>query len=119
MFFGIFTDGDDFTVCSVLNEFPITSIQQASDCFRMGRLITHFRRISGPEIPSSAPASSSNMDYSSINSLSLAGITKRAKLATTISHTTLIQTLKMTISYVKSVYRRTNPVSVKPNKLTN
>ena len=28
-------DGEDFTVSSMLDKFPITSIQQASDCFRM------------------------------------------------------------------------------------
>ena len=32
-------DGEDFTVSSMLDEFPITSIQEASDCFRMGNFI--------------------------------------------------------------------------------
>ena len=59
-------DGEDFTVSSMLDEFPVVSVQQASDCFRMGR----FRRICGPETQSSASVNASNTDYSSINSLS-------------------------------------------------
>ena len=62
-------DGADFTFKSVLDEFPINSAQQASDCFRMGRFINQFRRICGPETPTSASANASNTDYSSINSL--------------------------------------------------
>ena len=61
-------DGDDFTVSSMLDEFPITSIQQASDCFRMGRFINQFRRICGPETQSNASVNTSNTKYSSINS---------------------------------------------------
>ena len=63
-------DGDDFTVSGMLDEFPITSIQQASDCFRMGRFINQFRRICGSETQSGDSANASNTDYSSINSLS-------------------------------------------------
>ena len=63
-------DGEDFTVSTMLNEFPITSIQRASDCFRMGKFINWFRRICGPETQSSASVTASNTDYSSINSLS-------------------------------------------------
>ena len=63
-------DGVDFTVSSMLEEFPIISIQQASDSFRMGRSINQFRRICGPETQSSATVNASNTDYSSINSLS-------------------------------------------------
>ena len=64
-------DGEHFTVSSMLDEFPITSIQQASDCFfRMGKFINQFKRICGPETHSSAPVTASNTDYSSINSLS-------------------------------------------------
>ena len=37
-------DREDFTVSSLLDEFPITPIQQASDCFRMGKFINQFRR---------------------------------------------------------------------------
>ena len=63
-------DGEDFTVSSMLDEFPIISVQQASDCFRMGKFINQFRRICGPETQSNASANSSNSEYSSINSLS-------------------------------------------------
>ena len=63
-------DGEDFTVSSNLDEFPIISIQQASDCFRMGRSINQFRRICGPETQSNASVNTSNAEYSSINSLS-------------------------------------------------
>ena len=61
-------DGEDFTVSCMLDKFPITSIQQASGCFRMGRLINQFRRICGPETQSSVSPNASNTDYSSINS---------------------------------------------------
>ena len=61
--------GEDFTVSSMLNDFPIISIQQASDCFRMGRFINQFRRICGPETQSNASVSTSNIKYSSINDL--------------------------------------------------
>ena len=63
-------DGEDFTVSSLLDGFPITSIQQASDCFRMGKFINQFRRICGPETQSNASVNTSNAEYSSINSLS-------------------------------------------------
>ena len=63
-------DGKDFTVNSMLDEFPITSIQQASDCFRMGRFINQFRQICGPESQSCASVNTSDTECNSINSLS-------------------------------------------------
>ena len=63
-------DGEDFAVSSMLDEVPIISIQQVSDCFRIGKFINQLRRICGPETQSSASVTASNMDYSSINSLS-------------------------------------------------
>ena len=63
-------DGEDFTVSSMLDEFPIISVQRASDCFRMGRFINQFRRICGPETQSNASVNPSHSEYSSINSLS-------------------------------------------------
>ena len=63
-------DGENFTVSSMLDEFPIISVQQASDCFRMGRFINQFRRICGPETQSNASVNTSKTEYSSINSLS-------------------------------------------------
>ena len=65
-------DGEDFVVNSVLNEFPFASIQQVSDCFRMGQFTNQFRRICGPETSASVSANASNTDHSSINSLSWA-----------------------------------------------
>ena len=64
-------DGEDFTVSSMLDEFPIISVQQASDCFRMGKFINQFRRICRPETQSNASVNSSNAEYSSIDSLTL------------------------------------------------
>ena len=63
-------DGEDFTVSSMLDALPIISVQQASDCFRMGKFINQFRRICGPETQSNASVNTSNTEYSSINSLS-------------------------------------------------
>ena len=63
-------DGKDFTVSSMLDEFPINSIQQASDCFRMGRFINHFRRICEPETQSNTSVNTSKIEYISINSFS-------------------------------------------------
>ena len=63
-------DGEDFTVSSTLDDFPIFSVQQASDCFRMGIFINQFKQICGPETQSNASVISSNAEYSSIDSLS-------------------------------------------------
>ena len=63
-------DGEDFSVSSMLDEFPIISLQQASDCFRMGKFINQFRRICGPETQSNASVNTPNTEYSSIKSLS-------------------------------------------------
>ena len=54
----------------MLDEFRVVSIQQASDCFRMGRFINQFRRICGPEAQSNASVNTTNTKYSSVNSLS-------------------------------------------------
>ena len=63
-------DGEDFTVSCKHDKFPITSIQQASDCFRSGKMINHLKRICGPETQSSASVNTFNTEYSSSNSLS-------------------------------------------------
>ena len=63
-------EGKDFTVSSMLDEFPIISVQQASDCFRIGKVINQFRRICGSEPRTNASVNSSNAEYSSIGSLS-------------------------------------------------
>ena len=64
-------DGDDFTVSSMFDELPIISVQQASDCFRMGKFINQFRQKCGSATQSNASVNSSNAEYSSIDSLSL------------------------------------------------
>ena len=63
-------DGEDSTVSSRLDEFPIISVQQASDCSRIRKFIHQFRRICEPETQSSASVVATSTDYSSINSLS-------------------------------------------------
>ena len=63
-------DGEDLTVCSMLDEFPIISVQQASECFRMGKFINQFRQMCGPETQSNISVNTSKTEYSSINSLS-------------------------------------------------
>ena len=63
-------DGEHFTVSSMLDKFPIISVQQASDCFRLGNFINQFRQKCGPETQSNASANTSNSEYSSIISLS-------------------------------------------------
>ena len=63
-------EGEDFTFSGMLDELPIISIQQASDCFRKRRFINKFRRICGPGTQSSASVNASDTDYSSINSVS-------------------------------------------------
>ena len=67
---GLQNDGKDFTVSSMLDKFPIISVQQASDCCRMGKFINQFRRICGPETQSNESVNISNTEYSSIDSLS-------------------------------------------------
>ena len=56
---GLQNDGEEFTVSSLIDEFPITSIHQASDCFRRGRIINQFRRIGGPETQSNLSVNTS------------------------------------------------------------
>ena len=63
-------DGEDFAVSNPLDEVPIKSIQQASDCFGMGRFINQLRRMCGPEAQSNLSVNTSDTDYSSINSYS-------------------------------------------------
>ena len=113
-------DGEDFTVSSMLDKFPLTSTQHDSDCFRMGRFINQFRRICGPETQSNASVNTSNIAYSSINSLSPSedNATQQTQRAPAMTQTTSVQTLKMTILYVISVFKLTKPNSVKPIKLT-
>ena len=62
-------DSENFTLNSLSNEFPITTIQSATDCFRLGRTINQFRRLCLPSTQSLSPVEDSEPTYSSINSL--------------------------------------------------
>ena len=111
-------DGEDLTLSSMLDEFPIISVQQASDCFRMRKFINQFRRICGPETQSNASVNTSNTGYSSINSLSPFEDDATDSTSPDDDSHTSVQTLKMTILSVTSVFRLTKLDSAKPNKLT-
>ena len=62
-------DGENFTLNSLSNEFPSTTIQSATDCFRLGRTINQFRRLCLPSRQSLSSVEGSNPTYRSINSL--------------------------------------------------
>ena len=62
-------DGENFTLISLSNEFPTTTIQSATDCFRLGRTINQFRRLCLPSTQSLSSVEDSEPTYSSINSL--------------------------------------------------
>ena len=62
-------DGEIFTLHSLSNEFPPTTIQSATDCFRLGNTINQFRRLCPPSTQSSSSVEEFEPTYSSINSL--------------------------------------------------
>ena len=62
-------DGENFTLKSLSNKFPTTTIQSATDCFRLGRTINQFRRLCLPSTQSLSSVEESEPTYSSINSL--------------------------------------------------
>ena len=61
--------GQNFTLNSLSNEFPSTTTQSATDCFRLGRTINQFRRLCLPLTQSLSPVEGSEPIFSSINSL--------------------------------------------------
>ena len=63
-------DGDNFALNSLSNEFPTTTIQPATDCFRLGETINQFQRLCLPSMQSLSLVEDSEPTYSSINSLS-------------------------------------------------
>ena len=69
MFSDYINDGEIFTLNSLSNEFPITTIQSATDCFRLGKTINQFRRLCLPSTQSLSSVEDSEPIYSSINSL--------------------------------------------------
>ena len=62
-------DGQNFTLNSLSNEFPTTTIQSATDCFHLGRTINQFRRPCLPSTQSLSSVEDSEPIYGSINSL--------------------------------------------------
>ena len=62
-------DGENLTLNSLSNEFPSTTIQSATDCFRLGKTINQFRRLCLPSTQSFSSAEGSDPTYSSIDSL--------------------------------------------------
>ena len=62
-------DGENFTLDSLSNKFPTTTIQSATDCFRLGRTINQFRRLCLPSTHSPISVKDSEPTNSSINSL--------------------------------------------------
>ena len=63
-------DGENFTLNSLSNEIPSTTIQSATDCFRLGKTINQFRRLCLPSTQSLSSAENSDSTYSSIDSFS-------------------------------------------------
>ena len=63
-------DGKDITLNSLSNQFPSTTIQSATDCFRLGRIIIRFPRLCLPSTHSLSSRENSEPTYSSIKSLS-------------------------------------------------
>ena len=62
-------DGESFTLNSLSNKFPSTTIHSATDCFRLGKMINQFRRLCLPSTQSSSSAEGSDPTYSTIDSL--------------------------------------------------
>ena len=61
--------GEHFTLNSLSNEFPTTTLQSATDCFRLGRTINQFRCLCLPSTQSLTSVEDSEPTYSSFNSL--------------------------------------------------
>ena len=111
-------DGEDFTVSSMLDEFRIISVHQASDCFRMGRFINQFRRICGPETQSNASVHHLVLNIVLLIPLSRLKMTQQIQQVLVTTHTTSVQRMKKTILFVTSVSKLTKADCAKPNKLT-
>ena len=62
-------DSESFTLISLSNDFPTTTIQSAADCFRLSRTINQFRRLCLPSTQSLSSVEDFEPTYSSINSL--------------------------------------------------
>ena len=62
-------DGENFTLNSLSNTFPSTTIQSATECFRLGKTINQFRRLCLPSTQFLGSVEDSEPTYSSIKSL--------------------------------------------------
>ena len=60
---------ENFTLNSLSNEFPTTTVQTATDCFRLGRTINQFRRLCLPSTQSLSSVEDSESTYISIHSM--------------------------------------------------
>ena len=60
-------DGKSFTMNILSNEFPTTTIQSATDCFRLGKTIDEFRRLCLPSMQSLSSVEDAEPTYSGIN----------------------------------------------------
>ena len=67
--FPLHNDGEKFMLNSLSKEFPTTTIQSATDCFRLIRTINQFRRLCLPSTQSLSSVKNSEPTCSSINSL--------------------------------------------------
>ena len=63
-------EGENFRLNSLSKKFPSTTIQSATDCFRLGKTIDQFWRLCLPSPQSLSWGEGSEPTYSSINSLS-------------------------------------------------
>ena len=72
-FLRLHKDGDNLTLNSPNIKFPTTTIQSATDSFRLGRTINQFRRSCLPSTQSLSSVEESEPTYSSINSPSTKG----------------------------------------------
>ena len=61
--------GENFTLKSLSNELPTTTIQFGTNCFRLGKTINQFRRLRLPSTQSASSVEESEPTCSSINSL--------------------------------------------------
>ena len=68
-FLRLHNDGEGFNLISLSNKFPITTKQSATNCFRLGRSISQFRRLCLPSTQPLSPVEEPEPPYSSINSL--------------------------------------------------
>ena len=62
-------DGENVTLNSLRNEFLSTTLQSATDCFRLGKTINRFRCLCLPSTQFLSSVESSDPTYSSIDSL--------------------------------------------------